>query len=93
MEILAALVGAAAAFFLVVLNDWRRNRRIATKQLPALLRRLIVLVDSRHKGAIDARASIGRYLAFYNGQRPHTSLDGMTPNRAYFNPLLLPVAA
>ena len=36
----------------------------------------------------DARASIGRYLDFYNGRRPHSSLDGMTPDRAYFT--LLP---
>ncbi len=55
---LAALIGAVGAFFLVVLTDWRRNRRIATKQLPALLRRLLVLVDSRHEGALEARDSI-----------------------------------
>jgi putative transposase len=33
----------------------------------------------------DARASIGRYLDFYNGRRPHTSLDRRTPDQAYFN--------
>ena len=32
----------------------------------------------------EARASIGRYLAFYNGRRPHSSLDRRTPNQAYF---------
>jgi putative transposase len=32
----------------------------------------------------DARASIGRYLDLYNRRRPHSSLDGMTPDRAYF---------
>jgi hypothetical protein len=32
----------------------------------------------------EARASIGRYLTFYNGRRPHPSLDGRTPNQAYF---------
>jgi putative transposase len=35
----------------------------------------------------EARASIGRYLNFYNGRRPHSSLDGTTPDQAYFNPL------
>ena len=34
-----------------------------------------------------ARASIGRYLDFYSGRRPHSSLDGTTPDQAYFNPL------
>lgn len=33
----------------------------------------------------DARTSIGKYLAFYNGRRPHSSLDRMTPDEAYFN--------
>src|SRR3979490_523573 len=33
----------------------------------------------------EARAAIGRYLAFYNGRRPHSSLDDMTPDQAYFN--------
>ncbi len=32
----------------------------------------------------EARASIGRYLAFYNGRRPHSSLDGRSPDEAYF---------
>jgi putative transposase len=41
----------------------------------------------------DARVSIGRYLNFYNGRRPHSSLDGMTPDQAYFNPLPLPLVA
>jgi putative transposase len=41
----------------------------------------------------DARASIGRYLDFYNGRRPHSSLDGMTPDQAYFTPLPVRLAA
>ena len=41
-----------------------------------------------------ARASIGRYLAFYNGRRPLSSLERMTPDAAYFNALMpIPAAA
>jgi putative transposase len=35
----------------------------------------------------EARASIGRYLDFYNRKRPHSSLDARTPDRAYFDQL------
>jgi putative transposase len=35
----------------------------------------------------EARASIGRYLSFYNTRRPHSSLDRQTPDHAYFNRL------
>jgi len=31
-----------------------------------------------------AREGIGRYLDLYNRRRPHSSLDGMTPDQAYF---------
>src|SRR5450432_328541 len=41
----------------------------------------------------EARASIGHYLNFYNGRRPHSSLDGTTPDQAYFNPLPIRMAA
>jgi putative transposase len=42
----------------------------------------------------EARASIGRYLAFYNGTRPHQSLGRQTPDQAYINaPQPIPVAA
>ena len=34
-----------------------------------------------------ARASIGRYLDFYNRKRPHSSLDARTPDHAYFHNL------
>ncbi|HEY4344265.1 MAG TPA: integrase core domain-containing protein, partial [Parvibaculum sp.] len=32
----------------------------------------------------EARAALGRYLDFYNGRRPHSSLDRRTPDEAYF---------
>jgi len=40
----------------------------------------------------DARNSIGRYLTFYNGRRPHSSLDRKTPDHVYFNQPLLAAA-
>ncbi len=40
----------------------------------------------------EARASIGRYISFYNTRRPHSSLDGKTPDQAYFN-MMSPVPA
>ena len=33
----------------------------------------------------EARQSIGRYLEFYNGRRPHSALDQRTPDQAYFD--------
>jgi putative transposase len=45
-------------------------------------------------GVSEARASIGRYLGFYNGTRPHSSLGGRTPDQAYLNqPTPIPEAA
>jgi putative transposase len=35
----------------------------------------------------EARASIRRYLDFYNSRRPHSSLDRQTPDQAYFTRL------
>jgi len=40
-----------------------------------------------------ARASIGRYLDFYNRKRPHSSLDARTPDHAYFTHLPQAAAA
>ena len=34
----------------------------------------------------EARASLSRYLDFFNRQRPHSSLDRKTPDEAYFTP-------
>jgi len=41
----------------------------------------------------EARGSIGRYFAFYNQRRPHSSLDRRTPDEAYFDRSPLAVAA
>jgi putative transposase len=46
-----------------------------------------------YESVSQARASIGRYLDFYNGRRPHSSLDGTTPDQAYFTPPPIRMAA
>jgi putative transposase len=40
-----------------------------------------------YESVAAARASLGRYLDFYNRKRPHSSLDARTPERAYFDHL------
>jgi putative transposase len=32
----------------------------------------------------EARANLIRYLTFYNRTRPHSALDGQTPDQVYF---------
>jgi putative transposase len=41
----------------------------------------------------EARSSIGSYLDFYNRKRPHSKLDGRTPDQAYFGSLAVAAAA
>jgi putative transposase len=41
----------------------------------------------------EARASLGRYLIFYNAIRPHVSLDARTLDDAYFMRMPLLAAA
>lgn len=40
-----------------------------------------------------AKKGIGHYLAFYNSRRPHSALDGKTPDAFYFSNQSLPQAA
>jgi putative transposase len=46
-----------------------------------------------YESVSQARASIGRYLAFYNQRRPHSALDRMTPAQYYWAQLPRPEAA
>jgi putative transposase len=45
-----------------------------------------------YTGVSEARASLGRYLDFYNGRRPHSSIGGQTPDQAYIT-VLQPIPA
>lgn len=41
----------------------------------------------------EARASLGKYLNFYNARRPHSSLGAKTPDQTYFDNLPMAMAA
>jgi putative transposase len=46
-----------------------------------------------YETASEARASIARYLGFYNSRRPHRAHKGQTPDAAYFAGLAMKRAA
>jgi putative transposase len=46
-----------------------------------------------YDSVVEARSSLGGYLAFYNRKRPHSSLDGRTPDQVYFGGLATAEAA
>jgi putative transposase len=46
-----------------------------------------------YESVSEARNSLGRYLAFYNERRPHSSLDGRTPDEAYYGKQVTVMAA
>jgi len=46
-----------------------------------------------YESVTEARQGLGRYLGFYNSRRPHSSLDGQTPDNVYFNSLPQQLAA
>jgi putative transposase len=38
-----------------------------------------------YESVAEARAALAGYLEFFNSQRPHSALDGQTPDTVYFN--------
>jgi hypothetical protein len=53
-ESVAALIGAAAAFVLVAVNDWRRERKKAHKTIPTMLRQAREIAASHKRHAENA---------------------------------------
>jgi putative transposase len=37
-----------------------------------------------YESAREGKAGIGRYITCYNSERPHSTLDGSTPEALYF---------
>jgi putative transposase len=90
----AAFTGALASHGIAISMDgkgaWRDN--VFVERLWRSVKYEEVYLRA-YDSVSEARASIGRYLDFYNSRRPHSSLDGITPDQAYFNPLPLRLAA
>ena len=55
--------------------------------------RCIPPTDAKNKGPYAARSCGRSVVALYNRRRPHSSLDGNTPDQAYFTALPLRMAA
>ena len=41
---------------------------------------------SDHESPAQAHCCIGAFIDMYNAERPHASLDGLTPNMVYARP-------
>ena len=46
-----------------------------------------------YESVSEARQALHRYITYYNARRPHSSLDGKTPDTVYFNPQPIALAA
>ncbi len=46
-----------------------------------------------YESVSEARTGLGQYFEFYNANRPHSSLSGMTPDEFYIKALPTPAAA
>ena len=46
-----------------------------------------------YESVSEARHQLATYFAFYNTQRPHSSLDARTPDTAYFDSTAAQLAA
>ena len=83
VDFIAILAAAKVAISMDGKGAWRDNifveRLWRTIKYEEIYLRAYVSVS-------EARICIGRYLAFYNGRRPHSSLGGQTPDQAYLTP-------
>jgi putative transposase len=90
----AAFIGVLASTGIAISMDgrgaWRDN--VFVERLWRTIKYEEVYLHA-YDTVSDARASLGRYIAFYNTRRPHSSLDRQTPDQAYFNRQPLLVAA
>ena len=79
---LTALQDAKIAISMDGKGAWRDN--VFVERLWRTIKYEEVYLRAYHSVS-EARRSLGRYLAFYNRRRPHSSLGGQTPDQAYIN--------
>jgi putative transposase len=46
-----------------------------------------------YDGVSSAKTGVGKYVDFYNSSRPHSALDGRTPDAVYFTQAPTTIAA
>ena len=82
MAFLKALQTAQIAISMDGQGAWRDN--VFVERLWRTIKYEEVYLRA-YRSVSEARRGLRRYLAFYNRQRPHSSLGGQTPDQAYFN--------
>ena len=85
-----ALIDAGVAISMDGKGSWRDN--VFVERLWRSIKYEEVYLKA-YDTVSEARVSIGRYLDFYNGRRPHSRLDRLTPDQAYFSRLPRTAAA
>jgi putative transposase len=90
-DFIAVLTAAEIAISMDGKGAWRDN--IFVERLWRTVKYEEIYLKA-YDSVAEARASIGRYFAFYNSKRPHSSLGGRTPDQAHITPLQpIPAAA
>jgi putative transposase len=89
-EFTKVLIDAGAAIGMDGKGSWRDN--VFVERLWRSIKDEEIYLEA-YDTVSEARVSIGRYLDFYNARRPHSRLDRLTPDQAYFSRLPQIVAA
>jgi putative transposase len=81
LEFTSVLLAAGVAISMDGKGAWRDN--VFVERIWRSIKYEEVYLKA-YENVPEARSSISNYIAFYNSGRPHSSLDGRTPDEAYF---------
>ena len=90
IEFTGVLIGAGVSISMDGKGSWRDNVFVERPWRSVKYEEVYL---KAYDSVSEARASIARYLAFYNERRPHSSLDRRTPDEAYFGAQTVATAA